>query len=90
MILHINFAKNLIIIIILNLKWFKTEMIEILVENKQKGEIRQRVLLYIFHLINAEVSHPLLEVFVYITLQTELKSIPSFLFWRAFLLIQSK
>ena len=45
---------------------------------------------YIFHLINAEISHPLLEVFVYITLQTELRSIPSFLFWRAFLLIQSK
>ena len=45
---------------------------------------------YLFHLIKTDISHPLLELYVYITLQTELKSIPSFLFWRAFLLIQNK
>lgn len=45
---------------------------------------------YLFHLLSAECIIPQLEFYIYITLEKELKSLPSFLFWRAFLLLQNK
>ena len=43
---------------------------------------------YLFHLISADWVIPQFEFYVFITLQKELKTLPTFLFWRAFLLIQ--
>ena len=42
---------------------------------------------YLFHIINSKYMIPKLEFNIYITLEKNLKTLPSFLFWRAFLLI---
>ena len=42
---------------------------------------------YLFHIINSPWVIPKLEFNIFLTLEKDLKTIPSFLFWRAFLLI---
>ena len=44
---------------------------------------------YLFHLICSDCVIPQFSLYVFITLNKELKTLPTFLFWRAFLLIQS-
>ena len=45
---------------------------------------------YLFHLIESEWIIPQLQLYIFITLHKEVRSFPSFLFWRAFLLLQIK
>lgn len=45
---------------------------------------------YLFHVISSNCIMPKLELYIFITLNKNLKTLASFLFWRAFLLIQSQ
>jgi len=42
---------------------------------------------YLFHIINSPWMIPKLEFYIFLTLEKNLKTLPCFLFWRAFLLI---
>ena len=53
----------------------------------REGEQISWISNYLFHIINSHWMIPKLEFNIFITLQKDLKTLPSFLFWRAFLLI---
>ena len=56
----------------------------------REGEQISWVSNFLFHILNSKSIIPSLEFTIFITLDKHLKSIPSFLFWRAFLLIGLK
>lgn len=56
----------------------------------REGEQISWISNYLFHVINSSCIFPMLQFYVYITLERDCKKIPSFLFWRAFMLIQSQ
>lgn len=53
----------------------------------REGEQISWISNYLFHIIESEWMIPKLEFNIFITLDKNLKTLPSFLFWRAFLLI---
>ena len=53
----------------------------------REGEQISWISNYLFHIINSPCMIPKLEFNIFITLEKNLKTLPSFLFWRAFLLI---
>lgn len=56
----------------------------------REGEQISWVSNYLFHIISSQWILPSLELYIFITLNKDLKTLASFLFWRAFLLIQSQ
>ncbi|CAI2376895.1 unnamed protein product [Moneuplotes crassus] len=56
----------------------------------REGEQVSWISNYLFHIINSKCVMPSLEFYVFITIDKELETLPSFLFWRAFMLIQSQ
>ena len=56
----------------------------------REGEQISWVSNYLFHIISINCVLPVLEFYIFITLNKEIKTLASFLFWRAFLLIQSQ
>lgn len=53
----------------------------------REGEQISWVSNYLFHIISSKCVIPTLKFDIYITLEKNVKTLPSFLFWRAFLLI---
>ena len=53
----------------------------------REGEQVSWISTYLFHLMSTDFINSFLNIRIYITLQKDLETVPSFLFWRAFLLI---
>ena len=69
--------------------WFKFDSAKLLFIARE-GEQISWISNYLFNIFNNEYITKNLEFSIYITLQKNVKTLPSFLFWRAFLLIGRK